>query len=175
MFPLMDVGWVARESNTSNYLTYESVEGARRVRFVPEALWFDSSQEVLDHITQSAFNPTLVVLLEGQGDTETREGGTGEILEIETANPNYVCINVESYRGGWLVLSDTWYPGWQVRVDGSKEEIHRANYLFRAVWVKPGEHLVEFRYFPLSVVVGALLSISTLLVLLGWAWISRAD
>ncbi len=47
-----------------------------------------------------------------------------------------------------LVLNDTWYPGWKVKVDGVDQPIFRANYLFRGVFLEPGTHKVEFIYWP---------------------------
>ena len=36
---------------------------------------------------------------------------------------------------GYLVVSDTWYPGWQATVDGEAATIERANVHFRAVYL----------------------------------------
>jgi uncharacterized membrane protein YfhO len=69
---------------------------------------------------------------------------------------------VENSTSGWLVLSDQWYPGWHGYVDGQPQEIYRANYLFRAVQLDAGSHLVEFQYRPVSFLVG---SVITLVVL----------
>ena len=52
-------------------------------------------------------------------------------------------------------------PGWRVTVDGEERPLLRANYLFRAVAVEPGQHTVEFRYAPGSIRVGAALSLAT--------------
>jgi hypothetical protein len=47
-----------------------------------------------------------------------------------------------------LVLGDAWYPGWVARVDGRRQPIFRVNYLFRGIFVEPGEHQVAFDYEP---------------------------
>ncbi|MBH0204076.1 MAG: YfhO family protein [Nitrospira sp.] len=74
---------------------------------------------------------------------------------------------------GILVLTDAFYPGWKVRVDGEEQKILRANYLFRAVALPAGNHKVEFIYDPASFKVGLMISLGTagLLVtvaLIGW-------
>jgi uncharacterized membrane protein YfhO len=61
-------------------------------------------------------------------------------------------------------LADVFYPGWKAYIDGQPAEIYRANYLFRAVQVEAGGHLVEFRYEPLSFKLGVGLTCLTLII-----------
>ena len=67
-------------------------------------------------------------------------------------------ISVRAQADGYLVVADTWYPGWVASVDGTEVPIERANLLFRAVRVPAGDHVVEFRYGPESVRLGAIVS-----------------
>jgi uncharacterized membrane protein YfhO len=57
--------------------------------------------------------------------------------------------------GGYLVLSEVFAPGWSATVDGQPAELLRANAIFRALWVAPGEHQVELRYWPTLLTLGA--------------------
>jgi O-antigen/teichoic acid export membrane protein len=66
---------------------------------------------------------------------------------------------------GVLVLADVYFPGWTATVDGVQAPVLRADGLFRAVELPPGEHTVVFSYRPLSVRVGGLLSAISLAVL----------
>ena len=81
--------------------------------------------------------------------------------------PNGVEIDVTLADDGYLVLSDTYYPGWRVYVDGEERRLLRANHAFRAVWLEAGEHQVLFHYDPLSFKVGAIVSLSALSLCLG--------
>jgi uncharacterized membrane protein YfhO len=60
------------------------------------------------------------------------------------------------------VLSDQYFPGWRATVDGAPASIVRANYAFRLVEVPRGRSVVEFRYAPASVPIGAAVSGATL-------------
>jgi uncharacterized membrane protein YfhO len=84
-------------------------------------------------------------------------------------------VSVDAPMGAWLVVADTWYPGWQAELDGVGVEIYKANYLFRAVYIPPGEHSVQFIYQPASFYLGSALSGLGLLVViaLGWVWLRR--
>jgi hypothetical protein len=76
--------------------------------------------------------------------------------------PQRVQIEVELAQPGLLVLSDTWFPGWQATVTtaGQSREatIYRTNRALRGVWLPKGQHVVEFRYRPFSVFSGAMVS-----------------
>jgi uncharacterized membrane protein YfhO len=84
-------------------------------------------------------------------------GGAGR-AQITEAAAERVVITTESDAGAWLVLADTWFPGWHVRIDGAVETVWRADYTLRAVLVPPGRHRVEWRYEPASFYWGFALS-----------------
>ena len=96
--------------------------------------------------------------------------GNGEVEFISETN-NRLSLRVEAKTESILVLSDTYYPGWKVFVDGRKERILRANYNFRAVPLSKGIHQVEFRYDPVSFKLGAGLSIIGVIscIIIGWS------
>ena len=72
-----------------------------------------------------------------------------------------VVLKVKSDSSGLLVLSDTYYPGWECTVNGKSTEIYRANYCMRAVVVPSGFSKIEFIYSPLSATVGQYVSIAS--------------
>jgi uncharacterized membrane protein YfhO len=65
-----------------------------------------------------------------------------------------------------LFLSDIYYPGWNAYVDGVKTAMYRADYAFRAVPVKKGNHTVELRYEPESFEIGKDVSLAALFVII---------
>jgi uncharacterized membrane protein YfhO len=77
---------------------------------------------------------------------------------IEWYGADRVLISAESERGGHLVLTDAWFPGWTAHVDGRETRVERADHAFRAVKLGPGRHDVEFRYAPMSIRLGLALS-----------------
>jgi hypothetical protein len=100
----------------------------------------------------------------------TGAGASTAAAEIEHHAPQRVVITATSDHAGYLVLTDTWFPGWTARVDGRDTQVERADYAFRAVRLEPGRHEVEFRYRPGSVRLGLALSVLAALttLVLGW-------
>jgi Bacterial membrane protein YfhO len=91
-------------------------------------------------------------------------------VRIETYRPQEIELAASMQSDGLVVLSDSFYPGWEATIDGQPAPIVRANYFARGVFVPAGEHRVVFTYRPLSFRVGAIVSILTCaLVLLGLA------
>jgi len=85
-------------------------------------------------------------------------------VKIIKWSPHKITIETDSKRDGFLVLSEIFYPGWKVYIDEKKGEILRANGIFRAVYVKRGQHLVQFTFLPFSFELGLYISMLTLLI-----------
>ena len=77
---------------------------------------------------------------------------------IVSYTPNKVVI--EKNEGfGTLVLSDTYFPGWEGSIDGEKTEIVKVNSIFRGIIVPAGKHTIIFEYKPKSFYWGAIVTI----------------
>ena len=100
-------------------------------------------------------------------------GGTHVPQTVTSSTINEVFIEVEVAEPSWLILADSFFPGWKAFVrptgsvgsatsDGADEEelkIHRVNGTFRGLRLEePGAWTVRFRYSPNSVKVGAFIS-----------------
>ena len=76
---------------------------------------------------------------------------TASIVRITAYEPNQLKYEVNSGKGGVIVFSEIYYPGWTATVDGESAELGRVNYILRALNVKPGKHEVVLSFFPKSV------------------------
>lgn len=130
-----------------------------RAYLIGEAWQVGSVAEAIDAMARDDFDPSQVVALEGAGDEVSSgedEVGTASLLH---ENGRTITIALEADTTGWLVLTDSWYPGWQATLDGTPQPILRANAAFRAVEVPGGHHTVVFTYRPRSIVWGTALSL----------------
>ena len=81
--------------------------------------------------------------------------------------PDRLAIRAEMACDGMVVLSDAFYPGWRARVDHRPAEIHQVDGAMRGVAVPRGTHTVTMRYRPVSVYLGAALTLVGILGALG--------
>ena len=97
-------------------------------------------------------------------DPDAEVAGTAT---IETDLPERVVVVVEAETPAYLVLADTFDPGWTATVDGRPAPISPAYVAFRAVYVDKGRHTIEFRYRPAGFLLGLVISMAGVLIAVG--------
>lgn len=89
-------------------------------------------------------------------------------------SPNAITISAESATGGVLVLQDTYDEHWQVTVNGKKQELLRANFFGRGVFLPQGKSTIVFSYHLEHESTYVLISVVSLVALLGWSiWMRK--
>ena len=73
------------------------------------------------------------------------------IVKLTQYKPNNLTYEVKSSKGGVVVFSEIYYPGWTATIDGQPAELGRVNYLLRALNVKVGNHKVVLDFHPTSI------------------------
>lgn len=149
----------ARVPTASGPQIHENTAVLPRAFIVGRAEVIPSEPAVLARMLRDDFDPGETVILEqepAQGASLAAHTPQSDLrgAEIKVYEPHRVLVEADLDADGFLVLSDTYYPGWRAYVDGQEAQIYRADYLFRAVFLEEGEHIVEFRYRPLFVRAG---------------------
>ncbi|HNB71893.1 MAG TPA: YfhO family protein [Acidobacteriota bacterium] len=159
---------------------YENPKAKPRAFFVPRAIGMPDTplarkkdttpDEVVKLIKSPGFDPLQTAYVQGdgaQGEILYRPAPDDFVKMVRYQN-NTIQIAAKSASGGVLVLSDTYYPGWNVYVDGVKQPLWRADHALRAVKLTAGEHQVEFRFEPVRLKLGLVLSGIALVALTLW-------
>lgn len=89
-----------------------------------------------------------------------------ELAMIDSYRTNDVSVDVNMKSSGILVLSDVFYPGWQVYVDGNSKELLTVDYALRGVVLEEGRHKVRFSYEPPVLKFGLVVSMAFLVLAL---------
>lgn len=140
---------------------YENKNVLPRAFFVNQARVFAERDTLLRELPQ--LDPTREVWLEESPPSVAvpSGGGGGENAppSFEKYTGSEVILNTRLAAPAYLVLTDTFFPGWLAQIDGQDTPLYRADGNFRAVVVPAGEHTVRFKYSPVSFRVGSVLSL----------------
>jgi hypothetical protein len=148
---------------------YENLQVLPRARYVPRIAVLPSDQ-ILPRLADPELDMRQVALVShppGSGFLGEQEPVSGS-AEVTVDRAEEVVIRVSAPRAGFLFLADEDFPGWHARVNGRETEIIRANHAFRLVEVPAGDSEVSFTYRPLSLLIGAAITLMTLLILAVW-------
>lgn len=165
--PLTEGGY-GRETRLDSLpgFLYEVGAPLPRAHVVHAARSFADDEETINGILAAGFDPRRMVALTGAAplsDTSPPSSDSSTATIVDESGEE-IRIRVEVDRPGYLVLNDSYYPGWEAVVDGQARDIRLANYFFRAVAVQPGDQEVVFRYRSRPLERGALASMATLIL-----------
>lgn len=152
------------------------VDGAARARFVGAGRAVVSEQEAATRLLDAQFDPDREVLLHdaaavpaaGAEAPALQTSLPGSTVRIEAEGPASIDIAVDAATAGYLLLTDTYYPGWSATIDGAPATIVRANISSRAVAVPAGRHEVRMTYEAPGFATGSTISIAAIALLLVW-------
>lgn len=113
------------------------------------------------------FKDVLTGWSEGHKDAES-------VVQLTSYEPNRLTYHVSSAKGGVVVFSEIYYPGWQATIDGAPVDIARADYILRAMHVPSGLHTIEMWFEPQSIRVTETIAYVALALLvigvMAWVW-----
>ena len=153
------------------------VEGSARARVVRAArrsgtealavarlrdLTFDPDQEIVLLDAPDSVHPTVDEA--GQGPADVSPGRAAIVRE----SGRELVVEADARQDGFLLLADTYYPGWHAQVDGVETPIYRANVSLRGIALPKGPHTVRFSYHPEPFFRGLWISLTALSALLLW-------
>ena len=119
--------------------------------FVDKVTYANNANEEIDEVGK------LNLRHEAVADAKFKEQLGQSVPQDDTSmvkmiqyKPNNLTYEVKSSKGGVIVFSEIYYPGWTATVDGQPAELGRVNYILRALNVKPGSHKVVLDFHPSS-------------------------
>ena len=118
--------------------------------FVNEVQYVNNANEEIEAIHGLNPQETAVVDKKFESIVKPLPSDSTATIELVAYEPNYLKYEVNSEKGGTVVFSEIYYPGWLSMIDGQETAHGRANYILRAMNVPAGKHVVEFRFDPKS-------------------------
>jgi hypothetical protein len=99
-------------------------------------------------------------------------GGSDEVKTLRY-EPNAIELSAQTSRGGLLVLSETYYPGWKAWLDDQPTAIYCADIALRGVMVPAGTHRIRMEFHPIILPIALGISLTTAILLAISAFVYR--
>ncbi len=145
--PVAVPGW--KLVHNSDLLVYENTEPCFRA-FVTEGCAVLPLAELRERLWTPGvvLQEQLLLASEDVGSDRARPGKRFVAATVIRDEPSLVEVVTAADFAGYLVLTDTFYPGWEAFVDGARVDVLPAYSGLRAVPLPAGKHTVQFVYRP---------------------------
>jgi Bacterial membrane protein YfhO len=157
--------WHLRETyRGTDGVVFEVLDRPRRAFLVDRAARVDDPAQALERLVGSDFDPRREVILDDSNNardyaaTRGPAKGTAGRVRWLTDSADELRLEVRSEKPAWLVVLDSWDPGWSASIDSHATDVVRADYNFRAVRVPAGTSTIRMSYEPPGLVLGAVIS-----------------
>ncbi len=145
---MLNARWFILAGGEGAKIPVENTQAFGNAWFAIDIIWANNANEELDALGKTALRKTAVI---NKADFSfLKAGGDGEV-KLTSYGATEARYEVNSAKGGLVVFSEVYYPGWTATVDGTEVQIGRANYILRAINVPAGKHEVVFTFDPQTV------------------------
>lgn len=166
------IGYEAIKSKQNGFSAIKREGALGKAWFVPmaESVSYENDfREVLNIYHSADFDPRVKALLNSKqisekqcADLSAANNKNNEAtLDYRRPKPHIIKIKSSTERKGWLVISESFYPGWRATVDGNPVEIFQANGNQMALPLSSGKHDVEIKFRQNNLLLGLTLTITT--------------
>lgn len=155
MFPvinMLNTKWFILPGQDNRQIPVENPLAYGNAWFVNDLKVVGSANEEIDALGEVIPRYTAVVskdfskILEGADMAED----SAAYVKQTSLTSDEVKYEVDSKKGGVIVFSEIYYPGWKATIDGEETDIARADYVLRAIKVPAGKHEVVMEFKPQS-------------------------
>lgn len=138
-----------------------------------ERAWLVSNVEVIpadsqatDRLASDEFDLRHTAVLPQPLDARLDTEAAGSV-SVKKISPTHLQVSVNTLGDQLLIVSQIYYPGWQVSIDGRPARLLRVNVVQQGVVVPTGEHMVDLMFWPETFSTGLALSVLALLLCAG--------
>ena len=150
---------------------YENQKYVPRIHFVDQKICvpnYDPQDKYRNVIDLMRFHKSDIVktaIVDGVSCEMTKYNSKEVVISDQIFDDNKITFTYSSGDKQYGVLSDAYYPGWNIYINGKKGKIDPANLAFKGFELPPGKSVVvELRYQPVIFRVGVIVSLMSVAV-----------
>lgn len=143
----------------------------RNLRFLPRAFFVSDvisapdERAVVGAVEQVDVRKTAVITAPAAGGASA--GSPDDKVAIFKSSAGELALTARNAERRFLVLSEVWHPGWSAHVDGRSTSLTRTDIALLGLWLEPGDHQVEIRFWPPGLTLGLVVTGLTIVGVLG--------
>jgi len=128
-----------------NLRVYENTMVFPRAFFVNTTFIANSKQEAINAIFDLNFPLNKRAVVENVSNSKLFKSNwdLGQ-ADIQSYTSDKITISINNPGEGFLVLTDSYYPTWQAKIDGKQTQIYLTDFNFRGIITPKGKHTIEF-------------------------------
>lgn len=153
-----------RLAHWGNRVLYENPNALPRAYFTSCPHFVDGPVQALDYLLSAPEQDRTPAAIESPRVMCTAQVQKNAAVIIQKDSPTEIILKSHSNSNGYVILSDMFYPGWTLKLDGRTAPILHANDAGMGVLVTAGKHELHFLYRPKSLIYGGLISILFLII-----------
>lgn len=156
------------------FFVHERTTALPRAFAVAEVVGHDDDAAVVQALLANDLQPRLrahaLARELPQPLANTPHPGDARSVRFVVDAPTHVELAVAAGREPWLLLTDTFLPGWTATIDGAEVPVHRADHAFRLVALPAGACTVTFRYTAPGLAAGSAMAVFAAVAFAVWAF-----
>ncbi|MBI5116416.1 YfhO family protein [Candidatus Poribacteria bacterium] len=160
-------GFNLRRVFSGKLTIYENPDALPRALYVKNVEVIQGKHAAIKRLADPSFNYRKTAILEEEPEPPATAPEPSAVpdklsspeLIVKPRTEGETDIIVDVPEPGFVLVNDTYVPGWHAKVDGNRSKIYRADYLFMAIPVGAGKHAIELEYRPLGFRMGRWISI----------------
>jgi len=153
-------------ANTLNISEIKSLTPLERFHLTGRYRVIKERDKIFSAIKDPAFKPEEEVILEEMPDPEPE--GTEGTVKIRDSSTDHIIIEADIEESTILLITDTYSKDWHARgLPGSSQTEYRvmpADYIFRAIPLSRGHHIILLEYRPIAFRIGLWVSVVSLIL-----------
>jgi len=157
----------------SGVKVFENPSAYPRVWAVHESIALPAGMAPRDALNSPQFDPRRTVFVETSPAPKLETcDPSGDAVRMTLHRANDVRITAHLNYRAMVILTDAWFPGWRASVDGRGAAVDEVDGAVRGVAVEAGDHVIEMRYRPWSVMLGGAMTLFAAALVV---WVRKRD
>ena len=154
-------------AGAAGYTIYENTRTLPRFFFAAAIQPVDGLAQAARILHSPDFDPSRTAIVEASAGELPSGGLASGQVDVISYRDSAIELRTQSSGTSFLIVADSWYPGWEAAIDGRPSRLFPTDAAFRGILVPAGEHHVAMQFVPRILYLPAMVSLLAFLAAVG--------